>query len=542
MADLGDILIERGQLDRRGLERARDLSRASGQRLDQVLSRMAMVADDEMAGALAAALDLPLAADFPDRPLLGERVTPQFLRNARVLPLAERDDGLDLAMADPQDDYTRDAMRLLVGKPVRPFVAAPATIAAAIDRLYGTAAGPSLSPAATQVASADIERLADHASDAPVIRLVDRLIAEALAERASDIHLEPAADGLRLRLRVDGVLRPREAPPASLHPALVSRIKVMAGLDIAERRLPQDGRTSATVQGRDIDVRVSTLPTVHGESVVLRLLDREQAPLDLHDLGFAADLRDGLDGVLQASSGIVLVTGPTGSGKTTTLYAALNRIDTGAANVVTVEDPVEYRLPGINQIQVRPRIGLDFATVLRSVLRHDPDVVLIGEIRDGETARIAVQAALTGHLVLSTLHTNDAASAVTRLTDMGVEPYLITSTLRAVLAQRLVRRLCASCARQVPAGELGQPGDGTLGVAAGCAACGDGYRGRAAIGELLTVDDELRRLVLTGADSAELRRHALGAGMRSLRDDGMRKASAGETSLEEVLRVTQAGS
>jgi general secretion pathway protein E len=431
-------------------------------------------------------------------------------------------------------------MRLLVDKPVRPHVAAPAAIEAAIVRLYGAAAAPSLAPAAERVRSVDIERLADQAADAPVIRLVDRMIAEALAARASDIHLEPTEAGLRLRLRIDGVLRAREAPPAALHPALVSRIKVMAGLDIAEKRLPQDGRASASVQGRDIDVRVSTLPTVHGESVVLRLLDKAQAPLDLDALGFAADLRDGIDRVLRATSGIVLVTGPTGSGKTTTLYAALQRLDTDAANVVTVEDPVEYRLADINQIQVRPRIGLDFATVLRSVLRHDPDVVLIGEIRDSETARIAVQAALTGHLVLSTLHTNDAASAVTRLVDMGVEPYLITSTLRAVLAQRLVRRLCGKCCRQVPAAGLGQPGDGTLGVAAGCDACGDGYRGRAAIGELLVMDEAQNRLVLGGADAGALRRQALAAGMRSLRDDGLVKAAAGETSLEEVLRVTQA--
>jgi general secretion pathway protein E len=347
-----------------------------------------------------------------------------------------------------------------------------------------------------------------------------------------------------VRLRIDGVLREIEPPPPSLAAAITSRVKIMAALDIAERRLPQDGRLKATVQGRDIDLRISCVPTLYGESVVLRLLDKSQAPLQLAALGFAPDLEAGLAELLDQPNGILLVTGPTGSGKTTTLYAALQRLNRGHAKILTAEDPVEYQLDGINQVQVRPKIGLDFASILRSLLRQDPDIILVGEVRDRETAAIAVQSALTGHLVLSTLHTNDAAGAVTRLIDMGVEPFLLTSTVRGILAQRLVRLLCPACKQPYAASaelvaEL-PPGTTTLYRAKGCPACNNsGYRGRAAVAELLPIDDRMRERMLARADASTLHATAIEGGMRPLRSDALRLAASGGTSIEEVLRVTQ---
>lgn len=556
LSELSELLLRNGKIDRGGLERAGALAGVSGERLDVVLTRLGLVSERDMAAALAEQLSLPLAAlaDYPERPLLGEKVTTRFLRASRVLPLREHAAHLDLAMADPLDSYALEAIRLLAGKEIRPVVAIPAELDAALDRLYG-----SLKPAAEiataalageGVASADIERLRDLASEAPVIRLVNGLISRAVGERASDIHIEPFEGTLRLRYRIDGVLRAIEAPPARLQAAIASRVKIMAGLDIAERRLAQDGRIKANVQGREIDLRVSTVPTQHGESVVLRILDQSRAPLDLARLGFSAPVGAGLDRLLDRPNGIILVTGPTGSGKTTTLYAALQRLNDPSRKLITVEDPVEYELPGINQIQVRPRIGLSFATVLRAILRQDPDIIMVGEIRDGETARIAVQAALTGHLVLSTLHTNDAAGAVTRLIDMGVENYLLTSAVLAVLAQRLVRRLCLECRvpydpppeLAIPLGlaRLADGGEMRLHRAQGCAACqGTGFAGRTTIAELMPLDEELRRLILRRADRQELDRAARAAGMRPMVDDGLLKALAGVTTIEEVMRVTQ---
>jgi len=376
------------------------------------------------------------------------------------------------------------------------------------------------------------------------VRLVHTLIAQAVEARASDIHIEPFEGRLRVRFRIDGVLRDIDSPPIALAAAITSRVKIMAALDIAERRLPQDGRMKATVQGRDIDLRVSCVPTLYGESVVLRLLDKSQAPLQLASLGFAPDLENGLAELLELPNGILLVTGPTGSGKTTTLYAALQRLNRGQTKILTAEDPVEYQLDGINQVQVRPKIGLDFAAILRSLLRQDPDIILVGEIRDRETAAIAVQAALTGHLVLSTLHTNDAAGAVTRLIDMGVEPFLLASTVRGIMAQRLVRLLCPSCKQRydAPAELRAELPAGTTHLfrPKGCTACnGTGYRGRAALAELLVIDDAMRDRVLARADAATLFQSAIGSGMRTLRQDGIRLAASGATSVEEVLRVTQ---
>jgi general secretion pathway protein E len=366
--------------------------------------------------------------------------------------------------------------------------------------------------------------------------MINALLAQALRDQASDIHIEPFEDHSVVRFRLDGSLSDVARPHRALHAAMASRIKIMASLDIAEKRIPQDGRISLRLGGRPVDVRVSTLPTSHGERVVLRLLDKEAARLDLSVLGMAADTLAAVDRVIAEPHGILLVTGPTGSGKTTTLYAALSRLDAAGSNIMTVEDPVEYHLPGIGQIQVNPRIDMGFARALRAILRQDPDVIMIGEIRDLETAQIAVQASLTGHLVLATLHTNDAVSAVTRLVDMGVEPFLLASSLLAVMAQRLVRRLCPAC-RRPSAGGAGaelhyQP--------VGCAQCNQlGYRGRYGVYELLRIDNEMQRLIHGGASEQLLRAHAQQQGMRSLRDDGLCRVRAGETSLAEVLRVTR---
>ena len=367
-----------------------------------------------------------------------------------------------------------------------------------------------------------ITDLLEAEDDAPIIRLLNAILTQALRDGASDIHIEPYEARSAVRFRIDGTLYPAIEPPRTLHPAIVSRIKVMAHLDIAEKRLPQDGRITLRVGGRAVDVRVSTLPAGHGERVVLRLLDKQAARLDLDALGMSAGTLRGLDALIHAPHGILLVTGPTGSGKTTTLYAALSRLDRGGRNMMTVEDPIEYDLDGISQTQVNPRIGLDFARALRSILRQDPDIIMVGEIRDLETAQIAVQASLTGHLVLATLHTNDAAGAVTRLIDMGIEPFLLASSLLGVMAQRLVRRICPQCKAQ------------------GCTACGHtGYRGRTGIYELLTVDSALRKMIHDAAPEEAIRAHALAHGMIALREDGERWVSDGTTNLEEVLRVTR---
>jgi general secretion pathway protein E len=395
-----------------------------------------------------------------------------------------------------------------------------------------------------------IEDLLESQDDAPVIRLINALFTQALRDGASDIHIEPFETRSVVRLRIDGMLRDLIEPARSLHAAIVSRVKIMAQLDIAEKRLPQDGRITLRVAGKPIDVRVSTIPTGHGERVVLRLLDKQAGRLDLTKLGMDDDTLATIDKLIREPHGIILVTGPTGSGKTTTLYAALSRLDATALNIMTVEDPVEYDLDGISQTQINTRIEMNFARALRTILRQDPDVIMIGEIRDLETAQIAVQASLTGHLVFATLHTNDAVSAVTRLVDMGVEPFLLASSLIGVGAQRLVRRLCLECRKPVPAvlsadpsqlHALGLPStDGTLYTAHGCPACKNtGYQGRTGIYELLTVDDELRRLIHDRASEQILRAHVISHGMRTLRDDGMRWASEGVISLEEVVRVTR---
>ena len=557
---LGEILIERGRLDQANLDRALRLQSESGERLGSLLVTLGLCAQRDVAEALAAQLALPLvdASGYPEFPILEERVSARFLREARALPVREDEAELGLAMADPTDNYTIGAFEMVTGRTVRPMVAIPTDLEAALERLYGagrSAVGQLIGDVETRsdelTFDADVQQLKDLASEAPVIRLVSLLITNALEMRASDIHIEPFENRLIVRYRIDGVLHEVESPPRRLSAAVISRIKIMASLDIAERRLPQDGRIRLRVQGKEIDLRVSTVPTMHGESVVMRILDKGGVALDFGKLGFEDDaLRVFLDVLLQPH-GILLVTGPTGSGKTTTLYTALDRLNQPDVKILTVEDPVEYEMAGINQIQVKPQIDLTFANALRSIVRQDPDVIMIGEIRDLETAQIAVQSALTGHLVLSTVHTNDAPSTVNRLLDMGVEDYLLTSTVIGILAQRLVRRLCPHCRDPyVALPELVEQmklrryvegdGDITLWHAKGCSQCANtGYVGRICITEMMPMADGLRRLVMKHATAAELRSEAIAGGMITMYEDGLRKAVKGVTTFEEVLRATR---
>ncbi|HJU21331.1 MAG TPA: type II secretion system ATPase GspE [Casimicrobiaceae bacterium] len=556
---LGEILIERGKLDQANLERALRLQTESGEKLGSLLVTLGLCAQRDVAEALASQLALPLVdtAGYPEFPILEERVSARFLRESRALPVREDESELTLAMADPTDAYTISAFEMVTGRAVRPMVAIPTDLEAALERLYGagrSAVGQLIGDVETRPDElsfdADVQQLKDLASEAPVIRLVSLLITNALEMRASDIHIEPFENRLIVRYRIDGVLHEVESPPRRLSAAVISRVKIMANLDIAERRLPQDGRIRLRVQGKEIDLRVSTVPTMHGESVVMRILDKGGVALDFAKLGFEDDaLKVFLDVLLQPH-GILLVTGPTGSGKTTTLYTALDRLNQPDVKILTVEDPVEYQMGGINQIQVKPQIDLTFANALRSIVRQDPDIIMIGEIRDLETAQIAVQSALTGHLVLSTVHTNDAPSTVNRLLDMGVEDYLLTSTVIGILAQRLVRKLCPDCkepytalpelVEQMKLSRFSQDREITLWHAKGCANCAKtGYVGRICITEIMPMTDAIRSLVMKHANAADLRVEAIKDGMITMYEDGLRKAVKGITTFEEVLRATR---
>jgi len=555
--DLGEMLVERQKLADADLQRARRVRDSTGESLETLLVKLGLVSERDLAEALAARLNLPLVrpADFPDTPATDGAVSPRFLKESRVVPLFDDEQGLTVAMANPTDDYVLSALGLATGKPILPRVGIPTELETAFERLYGkgrSAMGQiveSIGLADDLTDEEQIQHLKELASEAPVIRLVNLMIARAVESRASDIHIEPFENRLKVRYRVDGVLHEVESPPSRLSAAVISRIKIMAKLNIAERRLPQDGRIQLRAQGKEIDLRVSTVPTLYGESVVMRILDKASVVLDFPVLGFSPRTLDRFLNVLRMPHGIILVTGPTGSGKTTTLYTALQTINTSERKILTVEDPVEYQLEGVNQIQVKAQINLTFANALRAIVRQDPDVIMIGEMRDLETAGIAVQSALTGHLVLSTLHTNDAAGSVTRLLDMGVEDYLLTSTINGILAQRLVRLLCTHCRQPYPAlpelveelrlKRFSEGREIMLYKAVGCEQCaGTGYRGRAAIMEFLVMSDPLRRLVLKHADAGELQGTAQREGMDTMYEDGLRKAVAGVTTIEEVLRVT----
>jgi general secretion pathway protein E len=555
---LGAFLRERGLVDAAVVDRAQRATRTTGERFDRVLTKLGLVAETDLAAALSQYLSIPLAApgDVPPEPLLPDVIASDFVRRTRVMPLALAKDTLAVGIADPFNDEPLRALAYLTGLSVSLRLFAPAEFDKAYQALYvgaGTDAGTFETGGHTVDASdVDVQRLRDMASEAPTIRLVNQIIAGAVEVRASDIHIEPTVDAVLVRYRIDGLLRTEQALGTELRAVVTSRLKIMARLDIAERRLPQDGRIKIAVRGVDIDLRVSTVPTAFGESVVLRILDRSRVDLDFVKLGFDAAHIAALGKLMAEPNGIVLVTGPTGSGKTTTLYTALKALNSPHAKLFTVEDPIEYQLAGINQIQVQPAIGLDFPHALRAILRQDPDIIMIGEIRDLDTARIAVQASLTGHLVFSTLHTNSAAAAITRLVDIGVENYLLASTVKGVLAQRLVRRLCRRCSRPHEnadywvrelakslehAEQLGAP---AIRQARGCAQCGQsGFSGRTTIGELLLVDGDIQRLVASTAADAELERVARAAGMRSMYEIGAAKVWTGETTIEEVLRAAR---
>jgi len=509
----------------------------------------------------AATLDVPALepGEHPHEPLFVNEVSPAFLRQHNLIPLQDGADGLLVAVADPVDPKSLDALALATGRQLILRRSAAATIQELIDRLYGASkstmqqivedlASDLEDPAASDID--DLDRLKDLAGEAPVVRLVNHLIAEAARRRASDIHIEPYPARLAVRLRIDGILIDMPPPPVRLAKAVVSRIKILARLNIAERRLPQDGRIRHAIGSQALDLRVATLPTVHGESVVIRLLPVNTAIRDLAGIGLPPPLQRVLHHLAEAPHGLILVTGPTGSGKSTTLYATLQLINKPERKVLTVEDPVEYQMEGVNQVQVKPQIDLTFARILRSMLRQDPDVIMIGEMRDSETATIAIHAALTGHLVLSTLHTNDASSALTRLIDMNIEPFLLASTVRTVIAQRLVRVLCPECK------EPSVPGDDFLAVLAasdlellpprtiyaarGCEACNStGFSGRVGIFEMMMMSDAVRRLTIGRASANEIGRAAKADGMITMLEDGLSKVAAGITTFEEVRRVTE---
>ena len=541
---LGEMLIARGLLEPEDLEKALEIQKERGEKIGKILVDLGFVAVRDVLAALSEQLGIPLVAIDAPPPVTPETegLAPRFMRQCRFIPVALQDSTLTIAMADPLDFETISAVRGFTGLSVEAVLAAEREILDAIDKYCGEAEKEAAeSGVRTSQADEDLEHLRDMASEAPVIRLVNAMIAQAVEQRSSDIHIEPFEKEFRVRYRIDGVLYSQEPPPREFKAAIISRVKLMAKLNIAERRLPQDGRIKIKVLGREVDLRVSTLPTLYGESVVMRLLDRSVGGFyDPRRLGFDEFMLTRVEHYTSLPHGILLVTGPTGSGKSTTLYAALKRINQPDKKIITIEDPVEYQMDGINQIHVNPQIGLTFASGLRHIVRQDPDVIMVGEIRDRETADIAIRAALTGHFVYSTLHTNDAPSAITRLTDMGVENYLISSTLVAVLAQRLVRVICPRC--KIPAGTRLAPDGSTVACyrGAGCEDCfGTGYSGRVGIFELMELDDELRKLILRNADAVELTAAVRRHGMRNLREDGWMKAAAGLTTAEEVLRVTQ---
>jgi general secretion pathway protein E len=556
MKKLGELLVEQAKISERDVERTLLAQAEMGELFGQVLVKLGLVSEQDVALALSAQLDIPLqvAADFPEEPIHLDGVAQDFLVNNSVVPIAVTDTEVKFVATVPQDPFLGKALSMALDQPVIITLGLESDINKGIQRYLQGDEGDEESLDDHFSGQSDdefIEHLKDLASEAPVIRLVNQIIHRALDMGASDIHIEPFEDGLQLRYRVDGVLQDYEDPPAgSLAAAIASRIKLLSHMNIAERRLPQDGRIMIRVKGHELDLRVSTIPTVHGESIVMRVLDRESIKLSLSDMGFSDDTLPRYQELLARPHGVLLVTGPTGSGKTTTLYASLASLDCEALKIITVEDPVEYQLQGVNQIQVQSQIELDFSRALRAILRQDPDIIMIGEMRDTETAKIGVQSALTGHLVLSTLHTNTAASAITRLEDMGVERYLITSSVNGVLAQRLVRTLCENCKEPVELEKayINQTGlrryvaTDTCAVfqASGCDACmHTGYSGRTGIHELFVLDDEMHRVIMSGADATVLHAAARRQGMTTLYEDGLRKVVQGMTSMEEVLRVTQ---
>lgn len=560
---IGQVFLERGLIDEEELRTALNLQVESKEKLGKLLVDLGYVSERDCLAVVSDHLDIPSISGpaYPTVPVLDNVLTFRFMKQCKFVPVALENNVLTLAMTDPMDNATLDSVRQATGFQLKAVLGAESEIMDVLEKFYGSAAS-TLGRIIEGIDEGDIENLSDEiedieqlkdlASEAPVIRLVNLLISKAIESRASDIHIEPFEKDLKVRYRIDGILHDVESPPKKLKAALISRVKIMSKLNIAERRLPQDGRIKLKVLGKDIDLRVSTLPTLYGESVVMRILDKSNTSLyDIRRLGFPEDSLREFESLIRRPHGIFLVTGPTGSGKTTTLYSALSTINLPDKKIITIEDPIEYQMDGVNQIHVNAQIGLTFASGLRHIVRQDPDVIMVGEIRDLETAEIAIRAALTGHLVFSTLHTNDAPSAITRLIDMGAEDYLIASSLLGVLAQRLVRVICPQCKKEVyPVPEMldeigfrrGDPRSGPdrFFEGSGCEKCSNtGFTGRVGIYELMNITDDIRKLTVAKADSNQIRKKAIENGMRSLRDDGWLKVRHGTSSIAEVLRVTQ---
>ena len=549
-------LQERNKLSVSELKKAERVQKTSlAESLPQLLVKLGLCSELDVADAFVESghFEKVTPEQYPLEMQLPETVSLRFLKNYHIIGLQHTDDAMTVAMMDPEDQFTINGLRLATGKPIIAKVGLLSEIDAALDIQYGedkSKMDKLIADSATDdLGEEDLAHLKDLASEAPVIKMVNLIMQRAIETKASDIHIEPFEQSLKIRLRIDGVLQEIVAPNVKSTAAVISRIKIMAKLNIAERRLPQDGRIKVQMIGKELDLRVSTIPTMHGESVVIRLLDKENTVLDFAALGFAGRHLQQFIDVLSQPHGIILITGPTGSGKSTTMYAALKQLNTPERKIITVEDPVEYQMEGINQIQAKPQIGLTFASALRSIVRQDPDVIMIGEMRDLETARIAVQSALTGHLVLSTLHTNDAAGGITRLLDMGLEEYLLTSTVNGILAQRLIRKLCPSCKKgAIAAPEIvkklrlqrfAPKGDIVLYQPIGCSACSHtGYRGRLAIIEFLPMTDPIRKLIMAHEEAGTIQKLAITEGMQTLYENGLVKVIEGITTLEEVMRVT----
>jgi general secretion pathway protein E len=557
---LADRLVQRRLISNEELERVMKLKEEQQAPLTRLVVELGLLSEEDLLPVLRDHFDIPMMSlkDVANTPLPIE-LPPgigDFFKLARMVPVQIDGRELLVATTDPLDLSRLHALELAVGLRVKPVLAREKEIGARIEAMYSSTYAVNGNPEATAQPlegigdEEDVAHLRDMASEVPVIRMVNQMLVRALESRASDVHIEPFENQLKIRYRIDGILHEIESPPRQLKAAIISLLKILAQLNIAERRLPQDGRIKTRLGGKDVDLRIATVPTLYGESVVIRLLERGQIFTQLDTMGFPAAPLARFNEMILKPHGMILVTGPTGSGKTTTLYGALQKINDPGKKIITIEDPVEYQLGGVNQIHVKPQIGLTFANGLRSIVRQDPDVIMVGEIRDAETAEIAVQAALTGHLVFSTLHTNDAAGAISRLLEMGVQDYLLSSSLLGVLAQRLVRRLCPSCRREVPfAGVEGMPAELefqngnafiTVWEAVGCAACsGTGYLGRVGIFELLPVTSEICKVIVQRADAGAIRNLAIQQGMRLLRDDGWDKVRQGVTTLAEVLRVTR---
>jgi general secretion pathway protein E len=550
------ILKQRDKLSASELKKVERVKKTSvAESLPQLLVKLGLCSELDVADAFVESgrFEKVTPDKYPLETQLPESVSLRFLKQYHVIGLSQDEQSITVAMMDPEDQFIIDSLQLVTGKDIIVKVGLLSEIDAALEVQYGegrSAMDKTIDDLnVDDIGEEDLEHLKDLASEAPVIKMVNLIMQRAIETRASDIHIEPFEQTLKVRLRVDGVLKEIDAPSVKSTAAVISRIKIMAKLNIAERRLPQDGRIKVQMLGKELDLRVSTIPTMYGESVVIRLLDKENTVFDFAALGFAGRHLQQFIEVLSQPHGIILITGPTGSGKSTTMYAALKQLNTSERKIITVEDPVEYQMEGVNQIQAKPQIGLTFASALRSIVRQDPDVIMIGEMRDLETARIAVQSALTGHLVLSTLHTNDAAGGVTRLLDMGLEEYLLTSTVNGILAQRLVRKLCPDCKKPYPAPpelikelrlrRFVPKGDITLYKPVGCASCGGlGYRGRMAIIEFLQMTDPLRKLIMAHEEAGAIQKLAIEEGMSTMFENGLTKVIQGVTTLEEVMRVT----